>query len=250
MLTKENYFAVENQKKYWGSSQFKTFCECQARGVAEVNGEYERGESQALLQGQYLDALFEGDADLFAHQNKIHQRNGNLYAHFRDTETAYNFICDDEVMHALCDGQQQKIFTGKIQGVEFKIMIDSLHDDMIVDRKFVKDFKEIWGDGEYVSFWERWGYDIQAAIYQTIYAQNTGKKLPFILACVTKEKGVPNKEVFQFTQETIDNALDRVVSFIEHFDDVKHGRAEAYACGECEYCRGMKKIQKGEWVMI
>lgn len=249
MLTQENYFSDENQLKYWGSSSFKAFCNCQGKALAELNGEWERGESKALLQGQYLDSLFEGNADLFEQQNKIFQKNGNLYAHFQQVQDVYNLIAKDTELFRLCNGTQQQIFTGKIQGVDFKIMIDSLHYEYIVDRKYVKDFDDIWQDGEKVPFWEYWGYDIQAAIYQYIYEQNTGGKIPFMLACVTKEK-VPNKEVFEFSQETLDNALDKVMSMIEEFDEVKKGVTEPYFCGECDYCRSLKMIENGKWVVV
>lgn len=249
MLTQENYFSKENQMKYWGSSQFKAFSECQGKALAELHEEYERDESIALLQGQYLDKMFEGGTELFEQQNKVFTRKGELTANFKIVQNAYDVIADDATLCDLCTGKQQKIFTGKIQGVEFKIMIDSLHDEFIVDRKLVKDFKEIWQDGEYVPFWVRWGYDIQAAIYQYIYEQNTGEKLPFMLACVSKEK-VPDKEVFVFSQETLDLALDRVMSMIEEFQEVKTGKTEPYFCGECDYCRSIKKIENGKWVVL
>ena len=40
MLTNENYFSIENRKKYMGVSQFKAFEKCEAAALAEVNGVY------------------------------------------------------------------------------------------------------------------------------------------------------------------------------------------------------------------
>lgn len=248
-LTEENYFSEESQWIYWGSSQFKNFDNCPAKALAELKGEYKREESQSLLQGKYLDSLFEGDSEEFEQQHKVFKKNGELYSHFEDVKKAYNIILKDAEMYKLCTGIQQKIFTGIIKGVDFKIMIDSLHNNYIVDRKYIKDLSDVWKDGEKVPFWKYWGYDVQAALYQYIYEQNTGKKLPFLLACITKEK-TPRKEVFQFSQQTLDSAFNKIVSLIVDFEDIKIGEEEAYGCGECDYCIEKKKIKKGEWVII
>ena len=39
-LTASNYFSPENQRKYMGVSQFKSFEKCQAAAMAEINEEY------------------------------------------------------------------------------------------------------------------------------------------------------------------------------------------------------------------
>ena len=41
-LTEENYFSAENNRKYLGSSQFKSFLRCESAALAELNGEYQR----------------------------------------------------------------------------------------------------------------------------------------------------------------------------------------------------------------
>ena len=80
-------------------------------------------------------------------------------------------------------------------------MIDCLHKDKIVDGKYMKDFADIWNGSERVPFYKYWGYDIQAAIYKEIYEQNTLEKLPFELACVSKEEE-PDKFWGRFTDKT------------------------------------------------
>ena len=58
ILTRENYHSLEANKEYMGVSQVKTFIDCQARGLAEVKGEYVRGGSNiALLVGSYVDGM-------------------------------------------------------------------------------------------------------------------------------------------------------------------------------------------------
>ena len=250
-LSRENYFSFENQVKYWGSSQFKDFMKCEAAAMEKLQSDEDEAEkSKALLQGQYLDAFFEGTRDEFERSHKIFGRNGKRYADFEIVETAYNRIMADEEMSRLCTGEQQRIFTGQICGIDFKIMIDSLlPGEAIVDRKLVKNFEDFWVEGEKVPFWKKWGYDIQAFIYQEIYRQNTGEKLPFRLAVVTKE-AVPNIEVFEFSDETIQKAQGIVEELIQSFDDVKIGLEEPYACEECEYCRSKKRIDKGRYKVI
>jgi len=56
MLTAENYFSQENNMKYMGASQFKSFMNCEAAALAEIKGEFEREKTVALLVGSYVDA--------------------------------------------------------------------------------------------------------------------------------------------------------------------------------------------------
>lgn len=42
MLTNENYFAPESSQSYMSVSQFKSFLDCEARTMAELNGEYHK----------------------------------------------------------------------------------------------------------------------------------------------------------------------------------------------------------------
>ena len=58
-----NYFSEDNNRKYCGSSQFKAFLKCPAQALAELNGEWKREESVALLVGSYVDSWFEGTLD-------------------------------------------------------------------------------------------------------------------------------------------------------------------------------------------
>jgi len=246
-LTRENYFDPENQIKYWGSSQFKDFMKCETAAMDKLKNGDNSEPGKALIQGQYLDSYFEGNRNEFEKTHKIINTKGNRYADFEVVQRAFDRIMEDEEMARLCLGMQQQIYTGQIEGIDFKIMIDSLlPGEAIVDRKLLKDFKDIWDGEEFVPFWKYWGYDIQAYIYQTIYEQNTGDKLPFLLACVTKET-VPSIEVFQFSDETIQKAGEQVRKLIQGFDDVKIGLVEPYACGVCDYCKSKYKIEQGRY---
>jgi hypothetical protein len=136
-------------------------------------------------------------------------------------------------------GRSQVIKTGKLFGADWKIKIDSYHPKKaIVDLKVMKDFEPVWIDGQgRVPFVEAWGYDIQAAIYQSI----EGHGLPFILAAATKEKE-PDLGLFSIPQESIDVALEIIRAKIGRFAVVKAGRVEPVRCERCEYCKKTKKL--------
>lgn len=68
-LTQKNYFSKKANLEYMSVSQFKAFEKCQAAALAELNGEYEREETTALLVGSYVDAYFEGTLDKFKQEH-------------------------------------------------------------------------------------------------------------------------------------------------------------------------------------
>ena len=90
-------------------------------------------------------------------------------------------IKSDKMLMHYMSGEKQKIMTGEILSVPFKIKIDSyLKDEAIVDLKVMKDFSDVWSTAynSRVNFVEAYNYDIELAIFQEIVFQNTGKKLP------------------------------------------------------------------------
>ena len=66
----------------------------------------------------------------------------------------------------------------------------------IVDLKVMASLTKLeWvRDIGYLDFVRYWGYDIQGAIYQEVVYQNTGKRLPFYIAGISKES-TPNIEI-------------------------------------------------------
>lgn len=63
-LTSENYFSQQANLDYMSCSQFKSFCDCEERTLADIAGDYKRDSSTALLVGSYVDAHFEGTLDV------------------------------------------------------------------------------------------------------------------------------------------------------------------------------------------
>lgn len=243
MVTKDNYFSQENNRKYCGASQFKDFLACPARAMAILNGEYSEGESVALLVGSYVDAWFEGTLDEFkkAHPEVL-KKDGTLKAEYIHADKIIQRVSRDELFMRYMGGEKQVIRTGAIEGVPFKIKMDSYHEGKaIVDLKVMRDIKPIWNAerGIREDFIRHWGYDYQAAIYQAV----EGKKLPFYIAVTTKEEH-PDLEVIHVPQEWIDSAMSVIRDEIGTIDAIKRGEIEARRCGRCAYCRDTKKLTR------
>lgn len=239
-LTAENYFSPDSNMKYMSCSQFKGFISCEAAALAELRGEYTREVTDALLIGSYVDAHFEGTLDIFkAKHPEIFTQRGELKAQYKHAEYMIQRAERDELFMQYMSGQKQVIMVGEIAGVPFKIKVDSLHDTAIVDLKAMKDLAPLWNTEKHVRqhFINYWGYDIQGAIYREIVRQNTGNKLPFYIAAITKEKPEPRLQLYWIPDEDLDAALSDVVALVPRFQKLKAGELEPQRCGDCNYCR-------------
>ena len=252
-LTADNYFSTEANTDYWSVSQFKAFNKCEACGLAEARGEYEREETTALLVGSYVDARFTGDKGALGqfaldHPEIFNSRTGALKADFKHAETMINAVERQPVMMDYLRGENQVIMSAELFDVPWKIKIDVHGGDRIVDLKTVKDFGDIYEDGFGRRSWvEYWGYDIQGAIYQRIEQLYSGRTepLPFYIVAVTKEK-TPDVKILHIEQSYLDTALKLVEAKIERFDLIKSGEVEPKRCEKCEYCKQTKIITQPE----
>ena len=242
-LTAKHYFSTNTQLKYCGSSQFKSFLRCPAKAMAELRGEWDRGDSTALLIGSYVDAWFEGTLDEFKSEHpQIFKKDGSLKAEYEKANAIIERVQQDELFLKYMSGRKQVIKTGEIEGVPFKIKMDSYHKGKaIVDLKVIKDFQPIWDEdrGCRLNFISYWGYDYQAAIYQAI----EGNKLPFYICAVTKE-AQPDLAVIQIPQTWIDSAMAEIKNEIGIIEAIKRGEIEAERCGHCDYCKATKKLTR------
>lgn len=239
-----NYFSKNNNRKYCGSSQFKSFLKCPARAMAALNGELQEEESTAMLVGSYVDAWFEGTLDQFKkiNEDKLFTRRGDLRSEFAHAERIIQRVQEDELFMKYMSGRKQVIKTGLIEGVPFKIKIDSYHKGKaIVDLKVIRDMKPIWNEEKGVreDFIHYWGYDYQAAIYQAVQ----GEKLPVYICAVTKEEN-PDLAVIHIPQSWIDSAMSVIKNEIGIIEAIKRGEIEAERCGHCDYCRSTKKLTR------
>lgn len=243
-LTDGNYYGVEASMSYWSVSQFKEFDKCEALGLASAQGRFHREITDALLIGSYVDAYFTDGMEKFRdeHKGEMFTQKGTLYAKYETALKCINAVECQPLMMEYLEGDKQTIMTGKLFGVDWKIKMDVFNGERIVDLKCMKNFEPVFKEGfGRVSWVEAWGYDIQGAIYQKVVEQNTGKRLPFYIVGVTKEK-VPDVTVLQIPQPVLDTALKIVESKIDRFDLIKTGDIEPEGCGHCEYCKSVKVL--------
>ena len=239
-----NYYSNEANKEYMSYSQFKDFIKCPAYAMAKIKGEWQDECSDSVLVGSYVDSWLDGNLDKFReeHPEIYNTRTGELKASFKQAEDLCKIIKKDDYMYELLKGERQRIMTGFIAGVPFKIKIDSLHDDMIVDGKVLKDCEDCWIDGKY-PFYMANRYDLQGIIYQTIVQQNIGKKLPFILGIITKEK-IPDKRLIKIQDSVVEDAKNEIIAKAAIFQKMKLGEAPIWNCGCCDYCKSIKALNE------
>ena len=250
-LTNDNYFSGEAALEYWSVSQFKAFNKCEAAGLAEARGEFQREETDALLIGSYVDAYFSGDIDKFIKVNgdkMFSKRGGGLLAKFQQANTIIDRVEADPLMMDYLTGEKQVIMSAELFGVPWKAKFDVYDETRIVDLKCVRDFEDVFDKGYGWRSWvEYWGYDIQGAIYQKIeqLVNHREQPLPFYIAAVTKER-VPDIKVIQIPQHVLDAAYNMVGAKIERFDLIKIGDVEPVRCEKCDYCKSTKKLTAPE----
>ena len=248
LLNPDNYHGLKANKEYWSVSQFKTFRDCEAKGYAEVKGDYQRPSTDALLMGSYIDSYFAGVGSmmLFAHDHPeiFNSRTGKLKSQYQKVEKAIERAERDDLFMKYLDGEKQKIMTGELFGEQWKIMIDFYHkNEMIVDLKFMRDMSMVYKDGEYKPFIDAWGYDVQGFIYQQIVKANTGKELPFYLAVITKEE-VPDIDIIHIPQWKLNATGEMVKHYIKKFGPIKKGEVAPQRCEKCNYCKETKELTK------
>lgn len=234
ILTNENYYTDIMNKKYMSVSQYKQFCKCEAAAMAEINGEYQRPMTTALLVGSYVDAWFEGTLlDFKGDHPEIFKRDGSLKADFIQAEEIIDRVLQDGMFMRYMGGKKQVIRTAELFGTQWKIKMDSYHRDKIVDLKVMRSMERVMGK----SFVEHWGYDLQMAIYAAV----EGNDLATYLAVVTKETPA-DLEIISIPKWRRVELLEEVERRMPHILDVKQGRVKPERCGTCEYCRATKKL--------
>jgi len=196
-LLEENYYGKEANLKYMSVSQFKDFngtygkMACEFAAMEKLHERWMPEKSTALLVGSYVDSYFEGSLERFKEENpELFTQRGELKSSYKKAEEVIARIERDDYFLKYMSGEKQRIMTGEIDGVDWKIKMDSYIEGVaIVDLKVMESITKLkWvPDIGYLDFVRYWGYDIQGAVYQEIVYQNTGKRLPFYIAAATKE---------------------------------------------------------------
>ena len=239
-LTQKSYYSAEANKNFMSVSQYKDFCKCEAMALAKTKGEYKQPESRALLLGSLFDELLTGTSkslEEFVEENKqeLFKKNGEPYADVAQAFETAEKVKQQPLMMKHLSGVKQKIMTGDIAGVPFKIKMDSYKkNEFITDLKYMSSLRS---PNLFESIVKYWRYDIQGAVYQEIVRQNTGNRLPFYLDMATKET-IPHLDIAEVKQYDLDEKLDEVKKKAPRFQAIKNGEIEPERCEEydCPYC--------------
>ena len=179
-LTSENYYSQESNVQYFSVSQYKNFLKCPAMAMAKLRGEYEPEYGRALLLGSYVDEMLTGTEEsvkkfIVEHMPELFKKNGDRYADVQQADETIVRIRKQPLMMHYLSGMHQVIMTGEIEGVPFKIKLDSYKpDEYICDLKYMASLRS---PNMFEPMVQYWGYDAQSAVYQEIVRQNTGKTL-------------------------------------------------------------------------
>ncbi|WP_342399608.1 PD-(D/E)XK nuclease-like domain-containing protein [Weizmannia sp. FSL W8-0676] len=261
-LSNENYYSKEMNLQYMSVSQFKSFMDCEARTMAELDGSYKRPDSNALLVGSYLHSYFEGKE---AFENFIEEHNGSIFkargGKYSDFETADRMIetlKSDPFVNFALEGDKEQIYTADLFGAKWKIKVDNINHD----RKFFSDIKttqdlhkRYWSDkyDGWVSFVESWDYVLQMAVYRRVLQECLGFTFTPYIVAVTKENP-PNKAVIHFDESRFDFEYEYIEMKMERVLEVKNEKAKPTRCEKCDYCRATKRldntIEVGELIYI
>ena len=247
-LNSGNYYSKKANREFMSVSQFKDFMKCPAMAMAKLNGTHKEDFSKALLLGSYFDESLTGTQEsqqkfLIENEKDIFKKGGGKYAEFVQADETISLVEAQPLMMHYLSGEHQIIMTGEIEGVPFKIRMDSYKPgECIADLKYMKSLRS---PNMFEPMIKYWGYDIQAACYQEIVRQNTGDKLPFIFVVATKETPA-HLEVGEISQWNMDEALKKVRNYIRSFQRIKNGEMEAVRCEDynCDYCTTTKIIKE------
>lgn len=264
-LLGEDYYSAASARQYWSISQYKRFRECEARALAELEGEWEdQRDNTALLVGNMVHSYFESpeahkkfmDENADAMISKAGKTKGQLKSDFLVGQRMIERLEADEEFIEYYVGQKEVAVTGKIEGVEFKGKIDCLN----VEKGYFVDIKttksdidtEVWvrdevsGKNIQVRWFEAWGYILQMAAYKKMLEEEYGKEFLPIIYAVTKEPYPDTRAIVFESQKILDYELTKLSVLIQRLDKVKRGEEKAIPCGRCEYCKSKALTRRVE----
>lgn len=245
-LNNSNYYSKDANENFFSVSQVKDFMKCEAYAMAKINGEWVEEPTTPMLIGSYVDSYFEGTLDEFKENHpEIFKKDGALKADYIKAEKIIKRVSDDELFMKCMSGEKQVIMIGNIFGANWKIKMDSyIPHEAIVDLKVIQKLRDVtYKNGWKQSFIEKWGYDLQLAVYREVVRQNTGEELPCIIAAVDKQD-YPDLDCILIPDEQLKFQLDQLRWQMPHIIEVKNYNEPAKRCGHCDYCRATKKLER------
>ena len=255
-VTEKNYYDNATNMEFCSASQYLDFIGrpaipgCEARAMATLRGEYKPETSKAMLIGSIVDALWEGATteelvDRFP--DCVSSRGatkGQIKSEYAQAIQLFERSSKDEMFRKYMSGEKQSIMVGEIEGLKFKIKMDSYFEGAaIVDLKTTQDShpNHRYYDkmtGQRLPFYLWFDYPTQLSIYREIVRQNSGSVLPCFIAAIDK-KPHPRPEVIQIEDILLDNALEEVKRNCQKIIMLKNGEIDPIRCDsdDCDYCR-------------
>jgi hypothetical protein len=268
-LTRDNYYTPEADREYMSCSQYQSFCECEAKAMAKLEGRWTDPDKEAFLVGNYFHTFFEGAE---AHAQFIQEHFDEIfktkvikgkkgepdqtvvtgkYAPYEQADKMIEVAQNDPLIRSLIDlpGENEKIMTGELWGVPWRIRLDKYVPDgrMIIDWKTVANISELkWSEAmhEKVTFIDAYGYMMRAAVYTEIEKQNahSNEDAPFIIVAISKQD-YPDKEALYLNhRQRYDYELEQIRKRLGMIQMIKAGRIKPKRCGCCDYCRATKVL--------
>nr|DAW67695.1 MAG TPA: Putative exonuclease [Caudoviricetes sp.] len=250
-------------------SQYQSFCECEAKAMAKLEGRWTDPDKEAFLVGNYFHTFFEGQE---AHEQFIQEHFDKIfktkvikgkkgepdqtvvtgkYAPYEQADKMIEVAQSDPLIRSLIDlpGENEKIMTGELWGVPWRIRLDKYVPDgrMIIDWKTVANISELkWSEAmhEKVTFIDAYGYMMRAAVYTEIEKQNahSSEDAPFIIVAISKQD-YPDKEALYLNhRQRYDYELEQIRKRLGMIQMIKAGRVKPKRCGCCDYCRATKVL--------
>lgn len=266
-ITNDNYYSREVDREYMSCSQYQAFLKCEAAEMAYLSGRYSFPESEALTVGNYFHTALESDE---AHDAFCEEHAGSIYKMSTNKKTGETtitgkyapYVQADKMIEAcqrdpliqkliLMDGEAEKIMTGELFGIPWKIALDKYIPEsrMIIDWKTAADLNKTEynpATGERESFLESLGYLMRAAVYTEIEKQNARQNTDanFVIVAVSKQEP-PDKGAYLLNhRQRYDYELEEIKKHLPRILSVKMGREKPRRCGGCEYCRMTKQLRK------
>lgn len=262
VLCEETYHTPEANKRYLDCSTFKSFIgtagrsSCEKRALDIAMGRYNPPKTDALLIGGYVDAYFDHSLAKFMVDNmddlytkasikKFHEGKGDLelLSQFKQADAMIRRAIKDTLFMRYVDGETQKIMVADLDGIPIRVKLDSYDGKRITDIKTAASISETYYAkdlGQRLNFIEYFGYVEQAFFYQYAVEYNIGKKLPFYLAVITKDKeyNVPHPRiaVIQIPDKVIEDKGKEIREKIHGVWSLLQGEIDPIPCGHCEWC--------------
>lgn len=268
-LTRDNYYTPEADWEYMSCSQYQSFCECEAKAMAKLQGRWVEEDKEAFLVGNYFHTYFEGEEahEQFCRDNYykifktkvIEGKKGEpdteivtgKYAAFEQADRMIETAMNDPLIRSLVEmeGENEKIFSGYLFGIPWRIRVDKYVNEgrLVIDYKTVANINELkWSEAyrEKVTFIDAYGYMMRAAVYSEIEKQNAGStKDPMFIIIALSKQDPPDKDALSLNnRQRYDYELEGIGKRLPRIQEVKEGRRRPKRCGICDYCRATKKL--------